>query len=69
MKKEETEIYDTFFSEQRFLKIRNKTILRDWAQEKLGLRKIAEDQIISEIQRQMENITLERERLETVYIL
>jgi hypothetical protein len=69
MPKSQIDAFDVFFNELNFEKIRKKTLVRDWAREKLNLRNLAEEQIISQIQSQIDSIAFERKRLETVYLL
>ena len=66
MPKNEIEFFDGFLNELNFDKIRRKALLRDWAREKINLRSLAEEQILSQIQGQIQNIAFERKRLETV---
>lgn len=66
MPKNEIEFFDGFLNELNFDKIRRKALLRDWAREKINLRSLAEEQILSQIQSQIQNIAFERKRLETV---
>ena len=67
MTKLEIDNLDNYFSDQKFHKLKKKAIMRDWWQEKLTLKNLAEDQIISQVQKQIDSIALERNRLETVY--
>lgn len=66
MSKPVIENFDNYFSEQKFQKSKKKTILRDWAQEKIHLKNLAEEQIMLQMQKQIDSIVLERKRLETV---
>ena len=66
MPKNEIEFFDGFLNELNFDKIRRKALLRDWAREKINLRSLAQEQILSQIQSQIQNIAFERKRLETV---
>ena len=66
MQKAQTELFDNYLNELNFQKVKKKTLVRDWAREKLSLRNLAEEQIVSHIQSQINSIALERKKLETV---
>ena len=64
--KDRIELFDTYLNEITFEKLKKKALVRDWAREKLNLKNLAEEQIVTQIQRQIDSIAIERKRLETV---